>query len=45
MNELLRGRVPEQVGKKQQPSAALADSQSVKTTEKGGRRAMTGVSW
>ena len=36
IHELLRKRVRVQKGKKEQPSAAVIDSQSTKTTEKGG---------
>jgi putative transposase len=36
IHELLRRRVRLKQGKKQEPSAAILDSQSVKTTEKGG---------
>lgn len=37
----LRARVRQRAGRKAQPSAAIIDSQSVKTTEKGGRAATT----
>lgn len=40
MNHTLRDLVREQVGKSRQPSVVIADSQSVKTTEK---RGMSGV--
>jgi transposase len=39
VHDLLRERVREQVGREAQPSAAIVDTQSVKTTEKGGRQA------
>jgi putative transposase len=49
IHELLRKRVRVQNGKKEQPSAAVLDSQSTKTTEKGaptdttrGRRSTVG---
>jgi putative transposase len=40
-HDLLRERVRQQLGRPLQPSAAILDSQSVKTTEKGGRNAAT----
>jgi putative transposase len=41
MHDLLRGDVRVAAGKPRQPSAAVIDSQSVKTTEKGGSAALT----
>jgi hypothetical protein len=38
INDLLRERVRERMGRPKQPSTAIVDSQSVKTTEAGGDR-------
>mgnify|MGYP001578786908 CR=1 FL=1 len=41
IHDTLRGKVRKKVGKKEQPTAGISDSQSVKTAEKGGFVAMT----
>ena len=55
IHDTLRGRVRKKAGRKVNPSAAIMDSQSVKTTKKGGLAAATmlasmcrgasGISW
>lgn len=40
----LRHKVRQQAGKEPEPSVVLRDSQSVKTTEKGGRKSLTRLS-
>jgi putative transposase len=41
LQDTLRAQVRQQAGREVSPSAAIIDSQSVKTTEKGGLAAMT----
>ncbi len=41
LHDALRGKVRKRAGKKVQPTAAILDSQSVKTAKKGGFVAMT----
>jgi len=43
LHEELRGDLRQAEGRQRQPSAAILDRQSVKTTEKGGLAAMTPV--
>lgn len=43
VQEHLTGDLRQKMGRERQPSAAVLDSQSVKTVEKGGRAAMTRV--
>jgi len=42
--DTLRGQVRQQAGREVEPSLLIADSQSVKTTEKGAREAMMAAS-
>ena len=41
IHDIVRGRVRKKAGRKINPSAGIMDSQSVKTTKKGGPRAAT----
>jgi len=44
VNDALRVQVRQKAGRAAEPSTLVADSQSVKTTEKGAHVAMTGIS-
>jgi putative transposase len=44
MHDSLRRQVRQRAGKEETPSAAILDSQSVKSTQKGGKRATTPAS-